>query len=57
MRRRYVGCRGHRLRKSREQASRENDEIEIRTMLRLTEVLDHRVVDGAQFGKFARGIR
>ena len=25
-------------------------------MLRLTEVLDHRVVDGAQFGKLARGI-
>lgn len=34
-----------------------NGEIEIRTILPLTGTFDHRVVDGAQIGKFARGLK
>ena len=34
-----------------------NGEIVIRTMLPLTGTFDHRIVDGAQIGKLARGIK
>ena len=34
-----------------------NGEITIRTILPLTGTFDHRIVDGAQIGKFARGIK
>ncbi|MCP4873935.1 MAG: hypothetical protein GY896_00475, partial [Gammaproteobacteria bacterium] len=34
-----------------------NGEIVIRTILPLTGTFDHRVVDGMQIGKFARGIK
>ncbi len=34
-----------------------NGEIEIRTILPLTGTFDHRIVDGAQIGKLARGLK
>jgi len=34
-----------------------NGEVVIRTILPLTGTFDHRIVDGAQIGKFARGIK
>ena len=45
------------LGKVEEKAVVRKGEIEIRTMLPLTGTFDHRIVDGLQIGKLARGIK
>ena len=45
------------LGKIEEKAVVRNGQIEIRTMLPLTGTFDHRIVDGLQIGKLARGIK